>query len=359
MDSVGLNTVEQRPRGAGIKEVAARAGVSAATVSRALSGNGRVSDATRRKVQAAAEELGFVISYNASSLASGRSRNIGIVLPTVGRWYFSQVLEGAASALIEAGYDLTLYNTSDGPGHRESVLKEMLQRKRLDAVITVALRLTEEELGQLREVGKPIVAIGGPLPDTPTIRVDEFSISALATRHLISLGHTRIAHIGGGEELVRDFRMGSTRQDGYLHALAEAGLGVEPHWLRSSEFSVAGGYAAAKALLADPAASVTGIFCAADEIAVGAILAARELGLRVPEDISVIGIDGHELSAVFGLTTIAQDPSGQGAAAVGAVLALLRKQQVGRDLMEGFYPTEFVVRSSTAVPRGSQGSAAP
>ncbi len=359
MDSASLNTVERSARGAGIREVAARAGVSAATVSRALSGNGRVSEKTREKVQAAAEELGFVISYNASSLASGRSRNIGIVIPTVGRWYFSQVLEGAASALIEAGYDLTLYNTSDGPGHRESVLKEMLRRKRLDAVITVALRLTEEELGQLRDVGKPIVAIGGPLPDTPTVRVDEFSISALATRHLISLGHTRIAHIGGGEELERDFRMGSTRQDGYRSALAEAGITAEPGWLRSSEFSVAGGFAAAKALLADPSAGVTGIFCAADEIAVGVILAARELGLRVPEDVSVIGIDGHELSAVFGLTTISQDPAGQGAAAVGAVLSLLRRQPVGGELLTGFYPTEFVVRSSTAVPRGFQGRAAP
>ncbi|MEB7503802.1 LacI family DNA-binding transcriptional regulator [Arthrobacter koreensis] len=351
--------MERSARGAGIREVAARAGVSAATVSRALSGNGRVSEKTREKVQAAAGELGFVISYNASSLASGRSRNIGIVIPTVGRWYFSQVLEGAASALIEAGYDLTLYNTSDGPGHRESVLKEMLQRKRLDAVITVALRLTEEELEQLREVGKPIVAIGGPLPDTPTVRVDEFSISALATRHLISLGHTRIAHIGGGEELERDFRMGSTRQDGYRSAMAEAGLAVEPQWLRSSVFSVAGGFAAAKALLADPAAGVTGIFCAADEIAVGTILAARELGLRVPEDLSVIGIDGHELSAVFGLTTISQDPAGQGAAAVGAVLSLLRNQPVGGELLTGFYPTEFVVRSSTAVPPGFQGRTAP
>jgi len=342
--------MEHGARGAGIKEVAARAGVSAATVSRALSGNGRVSETTRRKVQEAADELGFVISYNASSLASGRSRNIGIVLPTVGRWYFSQVLEGAASALIEAGYDLTLYNTSDGPGHRESVLKEMLQRKRLDAVITVALRLTDEELGHLREVGKPIVAIGGPLPDTPTVRVDEFSISSLATRHLIALGHTRIAHIGGGEELERDFRMGSTRQDGYFQAMADAGLSVAPQWLSNAEFSVAGGFAAAKRLLADPAAQVTGVFCAADEIAVGTMLAAREMGLRVPEDLSVIGIDGHELAEVFGLTTISQDPAGQGASAVGAVLDLLQDRPVSEELLHGFHPTEFVVRSSTAVP---------
>ena len=337
---------------AGIKEVAARAGVSSATVSRALSGNGKVSDATRLKVQAAADELGFVISYNASSLASGRSRNIGIVMPTVGRWYFSQVLEGAAAALIDAGYDLTLYNTSDGPEHRESVLTEMLRRKRLDAVIAVALKLTDEELAQLHAVGKPIVAIGGPLPQTPTIRVDEANISALATEHLIALGHSRIAHIGGGEERERDFRLGSTRRDGYEQAMARAGL--ESRHINSPDFSVASGVAAAKTLLAAPDRP-TGIFCASDEIAVGTILAARSLGLRVPEELSVIGIDGHELGEVFGLTTISQDPKGQGAAAVAAVLSLLAQEPMAADWIQGFYPTEFVVRSSTSVPADLRG----
>ena len=333
---------------AGIKDVAARAGVSSATVSRALSGNGKVSDATRRKVQAAAEELGFVISYHASSLASGRSRNIGIVMPTVGRWYFSQVLEGAAAALIDAGYDLTLYNTGDSPGHRESVLTEMLRRQRLDAVIAVALKLTDEELAQLHAVDKPIVAIGGPLPKTHTIRVDEANISVLATEHLIALGHTRIAHIGGGEERERDFRLGSTRRDGYEQAMGRAGL--ETLHINSPDFSVASGVSAAKTLLAAPHGRPTGIFCASDEIAVGTILAARGLGLRVPEDVSVIGIDGHELGEVFGLTTISQDPRGQGAAAVAAVLSLLAHKPLAADWIQRFYPTEFVVRSSTSVP---------
>lgn len=332
---------------AGIKEVAARAGVSSATVSRAFSGNGKVSEATRRKVQAAADELGFVISYNASSLASGRSRNIGIVMPTVGRWYFSQVLEGAAAALIEAGYDLTLYNTGDSPGHRESVLTEMLRRKRLDAVIAVALKLTDEELAQLHAVGKPIVAIGGPLPQTHTIRVDEANISVLATEHLIALGHARIAHIGGGEELERDFRLGSTRRDGYEQAMGRAGL--ECVHINSPDFSVASGVLAAKTLLAAPGRP-TGIFCASDEIAIGTILAAKSLGLRVPEDLSVIGIDGHELGEVFGLTTISQDPQGQGAAAVAAVLSLLQQTPLEADWIQRYYPTEFVVRSSTSVP---------
>lgn len=334
----------------GIKEVAAHAGVSSATVSRALSGNGAVSEETRRRVLEAAEELGFVISYNASSLASGRTRNVGVVMPSVGRWYFAQVLEGAASALIEAGYDLTLYNTSDGPGHRESVLTEMLRRKRVDAVITVALRLTEEELAQLRAVDKPIVAIGGPLPGTTTIRVDDAGISSLATRHLISLGHTRIAHIGGGEELERDFQLGGTRRNGYESAMREAGLTPEASWISSAEFSVAGGFRAAKTLLARPDVRPTAIFCAADEIAVGAILAARELGLRVPEDLSVIGIDGHDMGEAFGLTTIGQNPAGQGAAAVAAVLALMQNEPTDPLWESGFYPTEFTVRSSTAVP---------
>lgn len=144
---------------ASIKDVALRAGVSVATVSRALSGKGKVSAASRAAVRQAAKDLGYVLSYNASSLASGRSRNIGVVLPTVSRWYFANVLEGATQELNERGYDLTLYNTSGEQRHRDAVFQDLLMRQRLDAIITITLKLTTEELQQLRSVGKPLSLI--------------------------------------------------------------------------------------------------------------------------------------------------------------------------------------------------------
>ncbi|GHD10686.1 LacI family DNA-binding transcriptional regulator [Zhihengliuella salsuginis] len=336
---------------AGIKDVALGAGVSVATVSRALSGNGKVSASTRAKVQRAAEELGYVVSFNASSLASGRSRNIGVVVPTVGRWFFSTVLEGITNELIEAGYDLTLYNTGGQDQHRESVFGDLLLRKRLDGVITLTLKLQPHEVQQLASVGKPVVAIGGLIPDIDTIRVDDFNLASMATEHLVGLGHREIAYLGGTEEFEVDFKLASARQDGYEYALDQANLPVRPEWLLTADFTIQGGYRKVRNVMAAPRRQPTAVVCASDEMAFGAILAARDLGLSVPGDLSVVGIDGHDLGELFGLTTIAQDARGQGASAVRKVLQLLGERELDRDPTRGFFPTEFVARTSTAAPR--------
>lgn len=335
---------------ASIKDVAERAGVSVATVSRALSGNGKVSPASRERVREAADALDYVVSFNASSLASGRSRNIGLVVPTVGRWYFSTVLQGATSALIDAGYDLTLYNTGGEQGHRDSVFSELLLRKRLDGVITVTLKLEPTEIGQLASVRKPVVAIGGLIPQIETIRVDDFNIAAVATEHLISLGHREVSFLGGSEEFEVDFNLGSARENGFEFAMDQTQLPVRPEWLLTADFTTAGAYQEVRNVLSNPRRRPTAFVCASDEMAFGAILAARDLGLQVPADVSVVGIDGHELGELFGLTTIAQNPGGQGAAAVGKLLSLLGEGEQGTDPTEGFYPTEFMARSSTAPP---------
>lgn len=335
---------------AGIKDVAERAGVSVATVSRALSGKGKVSAVARAKVLKAAEELDFVPSYNASSLASGRSRNIGIVMPTVGRWFFSSLLEGATSELIDNGYDLTLYNTGGDNQHRASVFNDLLLRQRLDGVITVTLKLTAPEMNRLHAVKKPIVAIGGLLPGIATVRVDDFNIAALATEHLIRLGHRDIAFMGGSDEFQVDFKLVSAREDGFEYALDQADIPVRQEWLVNADFTIQGAYQKVRNLLSNPRHRPTAFVCASDEMAVGAILAARDLGLSVPGEFSVVGIDGHELGELFGLTTIAQQPRRQGAVAVRKLLSLLGEHELPVDPTEGFFPTEFVVRSSTAPP---------
>jgi len=148
---------------AGIQEVAELAGVSTATVSRALSGNGHVSLATRERVAKAAETLGYVVSSNASSLATGRTRNVGVVIPFLNKWFFSSVIEGAESALLANGYDLTLYNLGGGGDERRSVFEHFLLRKRVDAVIAISLELTPAELTGLLNIDKPIVGVGGLL----------------------------------------------------------------------------------------------------------------------------------------------------------------------------------------------------
>lgn len=334
---------------AGIKDVAERAGLSIATVSRALSGRGHVSPKSRARAQAAAADLGFVPSYQASSLASGRNYNIGLVVPSVHRWYFASVVEGVSAALLDAGYDLTLYNITERSARRQSVLNDFLLRKRVDAVIAVALALTESEIAQMLAIHRPIVGIGGPLPGASTIRIDDHGLAEAAVNHLIRLGHTRIAHLTGDSTYEQDFKIPRTRLAGYENAMRAAGLTVRPEWTVKADFTVQGAYAAARSLLGGVTERPTAVFAASDEMAIGAILAARDFGLRVPDDLSVIGMDGHELGALFGLTTIDQDPRGQGAL---AVRLLLEGLDDGSDqaVLDTEYPTKFVIRSSTAVP---------
>src|SRR5690606_12171071 len=146
---------------AGIADVAARAGVSKATASRALTGSGYVSDATRLRVRAAADELGYVPSTSAVSLATGRTQNIGVVMPYVNRWFFAEVLEGIQQELLERGMDLTLYDARPGTPGRERIFDDFLARKRFDGLIAVGLEPQDHELERLMQIDRPIVSVVG------------------------------------------------------------------------------------------------------------------------------------------------------------------------------------------------------
>ena len=334
----------------GINEVAQLAGVSTATVSRALSGNGHVSPATKERVLAAALELDYVVSSNASGLATGRTKNVGVVIPFLNRWFYSSVIEGAEQALLSHGYDLTLYNLSGGGDERRSVFEHFLLRKRVDAVIAISLELTANEVTRLLDLGKPIVGIGGPLPGVRTLSIDDVAVARLATEHLLSLGHQSIAHIGGNKDLELDFHLPTNRRVGYETALEAFGIPIEPELFQPADFTMRGGYQAAKQLLGNPRRRPTAIFAASDEMAIGAILAAKDMGLRVPEDISVVGVDDHELSDFFGLSTVAQYPDLQGRLAVEILMDQLHpglREYGSLNTPLGF---DLIVRSSTARP---------
>lgn len=360
---------------AGIEDVARLAGVSTATVSRALSGNGPVSEPTRARVAEAAAALGYVVSSDASSLASGRTKNVGAVVPRLGRWFFTSVIEGAERALLRRGYDLTLYNLGGDGEERRRVFEHHLLRNRVDAVIAVSLELTEEETGRLHALGKPLVGVGGPLAGVSTVTIDDVAVARTATEHLIALGHRRIAHIGGSEEFDLDFHIPTSRRLGYEAALRDAGIPVDPSLHETADFTIPGGHRAATRLLRSPATGTTAagptatgptatrptaIFAAADEMAIGTILAARDLGLRVPEDVSVIGIDDHELAEFFGLSTVAQHPERQGEQAARLLLGALERARgggPGREAEEApatvHAEADLIVRASTAPPGAS------
>ncbi|MFB2580682.1 LacI family DNA-binding transcriptional regulator [Herbiconiux sp. P15] len=335
----------------GIEDVANLAGVSKATVSRALSGRGYVSAATRSRVSEAASTLGYVVSSSASSLVTGRSNNVGVILPRINQWFFASIVEGVERALLDRGYDLMLYNVSKTVEERSKVFEYFLVRKRVDAVIAVTLEITPEETERLVGLGKPIVGIGGPLGVVPTLSIDDIAAARLATEHLLLLGHRDIVHVGGDVDELMDFHVHSKRLTGFFEALTDAGVAHDTESFISTRFDIPGGYRAGKQLLGDPRRRPTAVFAAADEVAIGIILAARELGISVPDDLSVIGIDNHPLSEMFGLSTVEQRPDLQGEQAVDWVIRQLEQPGWKPPANHTFVPTRLVMRSSTAPPR--------
>lgn len=333
----------------GIDEVARAAGVSTATVSRALSGRGRISDATRERVRLAAAGLGYVVSASASALASGRAENVGVVVPLLDHWFFAAVLDGMASELARSGYDMTLYNLTGDRAQRRGLFATSLRRGRVDALVVLSVALTDGERDQLADLGLPVVGLGVPGEVPISLRVDDDAVGRVATQHLLDLGHRDIAHIGlslGTHALDIPTR----RRRGFEAAMHAAG--ISPPRFEAADFTVFGGYAAALRLLKDTDAGAcpTAIFAASDEMAIGAIFAARELGLDVPGDLSVVGVDGHELGLLMGLTTIDQFPHAQGERAGRAVLGALGVGDQKPDASTSL-PFELVTRSSTAPPR--------
>ena len=331
-----------------IDEVARTAGVSTATVSRALSGRGHVSAHTKERVLKAARTLGYVVSSSASSLASGRTRNIGVIVPYLDRWLFSAVLSGLAAAVTRAGYDITLYNITADEKARGEIFHTFLRRGRVDAVIAVSIQLDESETQALLELGIPVIAIGGPNPRLSTLTVDDYAVARMATNHLLTLGHRTIAHIGANPEFDVDFHVPTTRRLGFEQALRDADIEPSPALYEPADFTIEGGYRAAKQLLGRPHDRPTAIFAGSDEMAIGAILAARDLGVRDPDDLSIIGIDGHDLGSFFRLTTVDQFPLSQGARAAEAVFRELDESSKPVTHQPNALPFELVVRETTA-----------
>lgn len=331
----------------GIDDVARRAEVSTATVSRTLSGRGPVSPTTRERVLRAASDLGYVVSSAASSLASGRTRNIGVLVPMLDRWFFSRVLTGIAATLQRDDYDVALYALTAEADERSRVFATSLRRQRVDGVIVVSMALAHDEIAQLGDLGLPVIAMGGQLAGLRSLTVDEIEVARTATEHLLGLGHRDIAHIGLRPQFEGDFHIPSQRRRGFEAALADAGLAPRGDRFAAADFTMAGGHEAATRLLRDPDERPTAIFAASDEMGIGAMLAARELGLRVPEDVSIVGVDGHDLGAFFGLTTVDQFPGRQGERVAAAMIAALRGAASEPPVDLDF---ALVERSSTAPP---------
>lgn len=334
------------PRAAGLVDVARRAQVSPSTASRALRGE-RVSADRRDRVLQAAAELEYVPLQAAVRLSSGRGRTVGIVLPAVSRWFFVEVVLGAAEALRAVGYDLLLHDVPAEGADTDPSVSQL--RGKVDALVLVASAGTDGELAAWRALGVPLVTIGGREHAPTRVGVDDRGGAITATRHLLDLGHTDIRMIAGAVDAPFGTSASRARVAGFTGTLAEAGIAIGGRVMSRHPWGLDGGAAAMVELL-DAGPPPTAVFAESDEVAFGVLTVLRERRLRVPEDVSVVGFDDHEMSGPMDLTTVAQPVRQQGAVAAGMVLDMLGTERGGRLPGEVLLPTRLVVRGSTGPP---------
>lgn len=330
-----------------IGQIAEQLGLSKSTVSRALRGVPGISEATVAAVQQRADELGYIPSIAAAGLSTGRNHAIGVVVPSLDRWFYDSVVTGISRELAELGYDVVLFDLDRSPGEATRLFHRSILRRRVDALLVVSTVFSAQELEEFGLIEMPVIAVGAPTPDMRRIGVDDTAIVVAAVQHLLDFGHRRIGLLGGYDVESLSILGAAEREQAFLEALSHAGLFANPAWMLS------GGYrmGVAKQVTAELFARAdrpTALVCASDEMAIGALHSARTAGLIPGVDVSIIGIDGHEYAEAFDLTTCAQDPQAQGAQAARQVVAEID----GAEPATAFAPSPF-----TLIPRGSTGPA--
>jgi LacI family transcriptional regulator len=333
-----------------IRDIASAAGVSIATVSRVLNDRPDVAPETREAVLEVVRQHSFATNRSARALSGGRTGLIGMTTPMMQAAYFAFVLSGASEALYEQDMRAIVCPTLH-QHEREVTLLDRLMHGTTDGAIIQLPEETSDELKALLDQGYPVVVVDPRLPldeDIPCVSASHAAGARAATKHLLALGHRRIGAITGPNGWVAT----EERRNGYHAALAAVGVLPDPELEVEGNWQIQTGFDAAAKLLDLPQAP-TAIFAFNDNMAIGTVQAARERGLRVPEDLSVVGFDDLEEAALVtpALTTVRQPLAEMGRMAVSLLLRLLDKQRV--EAMRVELATRLVLRNSTASPRES------
>ena len=338
---------QRRPR---IEDVAQAAQVSVATVSRALRGLPNVAESTRARVLEVATAMHYEPDPAAARLAAGRTRTVIVVVPHLSSWYFSTVIAGAEAVCNESGYEFLVVGVGT-QAECDRLLDEPYRiERRTDGVILVNIQATDEQARSLRQRGVALSTVGTRVHGSPSVSIDDVEVGRLAARTLAELGHRRIGLISGLGEDPLNFEVPKRRTAGFLAGIAQAGLTHDPCLEVGGDFGIDGGQEAMSRLL-DLDDPPTAVFAMSDEMAFGALMELAARGLQPGADVSVIGVDDHDVSRVLGLTTIRQDVASQGAAAARSLVAVMASAPIDVDPIVA--PIELVVRATTGPPRCS------
>jgi len=331
-----------------IKDVANRAGVSSATVSRVLNGDGRVATASRERVLAVVRELGYSPNRIARNLRRQQTETIGVVVSDIENPHFTQAVRRIENAAYDRGYRVLLCNTDESPEKQRAYL-EMLAAERVRGVILVPADATDSMIGQLVGIGIPVVALdrGVDHPQADAVIADNHHAAKRAVKHLHDIGRQRIGCIAGRPEI----QTGRERLAGYLDGVDE--IHGTPRWA-DGMFRVEGGRVATKRLLED-AADIDGLLVANNLMAIGALSTLRELGRSVGQDIGVVSFDDPVWAAFVDppLTVMAQPVRRMADQAIDLLFERIEGTRAqARTVVFNF---ELIVRSSCGVASTSLG----
>lgn len=330
-----------------IREVAEEAGVSVATVSRALRGLPSVAPATRELVEATARKLNYVPDPYAAMLSATRVHTVIVAVPYPGQWYYAQIIASVEAAASAEGSDLRLHVVADDV-QRQRFLEETLpSQRRVDGAILVDMPMTSEDVERVSRRPLPVVGVGQHVDGIVTVGIDNVRAAYDATMYLLGLGHRRIGVLGGMPDGRAQLSIPRERELGHRQAIEAVGIEFDPSLVMNGNFSVKGGVDATRELIrrVDPP---TAIFGLSDEMAAGAIQASREEGVSVPGDLSIMGFDDHAFSVTMGLSTIRQPVDDQGVEATRALLDSIEGKPWRKDLV---LPHELIERATTRGPR--------
>lgn len=328
-----------------INDVSKQAGVSTTTVSHVINNTRYVKDGTRRKVLEAMELLGYHPNTLARSLRMGETKTIGLIVPDASNLFFADIAKRIENIGYENGYSVILCN-SDNDMHKQSNYIDVLIAKQVDGAILISSGESHEDLRRFNSSHTPLVVADrkAPLSLADIVLVDNAEGGYLATRHLLDLGHRRIACVSGPSEI----HPSRLRLDGYHNALAEAGIQIPASYVIAGDFQFRSGLQGMQYLMGlQP--RPTAVFLLNDMMAVGAISAAQRLGLNIPADVSIVGFDNIDFSnAIFpSLTTIAQPIEEIAQLVTDLLIAKMKKGGNGNHNQEYLLKPQLVIREST------------
>jgi DNA-binding LacI/PurR family transcriptional regulator len=349
-----------RKRYATIRDIAQIAGVTPGTISRALNNSPLVNKDTRERILKIAEDLNYKPNIVARRLSMGKTFAIGVIVPFFTRPSVSERLDGAVSILSNSQYDLVIHNVETAE-QREDGFRDVLRRERIDGALILSMPILESDAENLKEADIPVVLVDTKHPDLPLfdrVTVDDVEGGYKATKHLLSLGHTKIGFISDITEMLFSpmeneykeaipflFTSSRDRYSGYKKAMEEAGIDINPDYFAEEQYGFRQARELAKKMLHlnDPP---TAIFASNDTQAFGVIQAAREVGIAIPEELSVVGYDDIQAAEYMELTTVRQMlfESGQ----QGVKILMDKINGISDEVKHSIIPTEIIMRNTTA-----------